>query len=53
MDELLHQLKQDAQLSPTRLKHRKYMSSNLMVLDEFGYDPLNREEARLLFRVVN
>jgi hypothetical protein len=29
------------------------MSSNLMVLDEFGYDPLNREEARLLFRVVN
>jgi len=53
VDELLHQLKQDAQLSPTRLKHRKYMSSNLMVLDEFGYDPLNREEARLLFRVVN
>lgn len=53
VDEFLYQLKRDAELSPTRLKHKKYMSSNLLILDEFGYQALNREEADLLFRVVN
>ncbi len=40
-------------LEPSQLKHRKYMSSNLVVLDEFGYQLMNREEANLFFRVVN
>jgi len=53
VDELLHQLRQDAELSPARLKHRKYMAANLIVLDEFGYEQLDRESANLLFRVVN
>jgi len=53
VDELMYQLKQDGHLSPTRLKHKKYMASNLLILDEFGYQPLDREEANLLFRVVN
>ena len=53
LDELMHQLKRDSELSPTRLKHRKYMSSNLVVIDEFGYQPLERDEANLFFRVVN
>jgi len=52
-DELLPQLRRDAELSPARLKHRKYMSANLMVLDEFGYEPLDRQAANLLFRVMN
>lgn len=53
IDELLHQLRQDAELSPTRLKHRKYMAANLLVLDEFGYEELDRQSANLLFRVIN
>lgn len=53
VDELLHQLKRDADFSPSRLKHRKYMASNLLVLDEFGYHTLSREEANWFFRVVN
>ena len=53
VDELLHQLRKDAELSPTRLKHRKYMAANLIVLDEFGYEQLDQESANLLFRVVN
>ena len=53
VDELLHQLRKDGQLSPSRLKHRKYMASNLIVLDEFGYQQLDRESANLLFRVIN
>lgn len=53
LDELMHQLKRDADMSPTKLKHRKYMSVNLVILDEFGYQPLDREESHLFFRVVN
>lgn len=53
VDELMYQLKQDMDVSPARLKHKKYMASNLLILDEFGYQPLDREAANLLFRVVN
>ena len=53
LDELMSQLKKDAELSPARLKHRKYMASNLVIIDEFGYQQLDREEANLFFRVVN
>lgn len=53
LDELMHQLKKDSDLSPARLKHRKYMAVNLVILDEFGYQQLDREESHLFFRVVN
>ena len=53
VDEFLYQLKQDEDVSPARLKHKKYMASNLLILDEFGYQSLDRQEANLLFRVVN
>lgn len=53
LDELMHQLKKDAQLDPSRLKHRKYMAVSLVIIDEFGYQQLDREEANLFFRVVN
>jgi DNA replication protein DnaC len=53
VDELVYQLKADANISPARLKHKKYMASNLFILDEFGYQPLDREAANLLFRVVS
>ncbi|MEK6237294.1 MAG: IS21-like element helper ATPase IstB [Planctomycetales bacterium] len=53
VDELMHQLKKDAEISPTRLKHKKYMASNLLIIDEMGFDPFTREEASLFFRVVS
>ncbi len=53
LDELMHQLKKDAEIDPMRLKYRKYMAVNLVVIDEFGYQKLNREESNLFFRVVN
>ena len=52
-DELLHQLKKDADISPARLKHKKYMASSLLIVDEFGYQAFDREESNLFFRVVN
>ncbi len=48
----MHQLKKDAEIDPMRLKYRKYMAVNLVVIDEFGYQQLNREESNLFFRVV-
>jgi len=53
LDELMHQLKKDAEIDPIRLKYRKYMAVNLVVIDEFGYQQLDREESNLFFRVVN
>ncbi len=53
LDELMHQLKKDAELSPAKLKYRKYMAVNLVIIDEFGYQALTREESNLFFRVVN
>jgi DNA replication protein DnaC len=53
VDEWMHQLKQDGAVHPMQLKHRKYMASNLLVLDEFGYQSMSREEANLFFRVVS
>ena len=53
LDELMHQLKRDADLEPMKLKHRKYMASSLVIIDEFGYQQLDRLEANLFFRVVN
>ncbi len=52
-DELLTAIKADALLPPTRLKGRKYMSSSLLLIDEMGFDPMNREEAGLFFRLVS
>ena len=53
LDELMHQLKRDADVSPARLKQRKYMASSLVIVDEFGYEQLDRQEANLFVRVVN
>lgn len=52
-DELLHQLKKDAEISPARLKHKKYMAASLLIVDEFGYQMFDRQESNLFFRVVN
>jgi DNA replication protein DnaC len=52
-DELMTALKADAHLPPARIKSRKYMSSSLLLVDEMGYDPMNREEASLFFRLVS
>jgi DNA replication protein DnaC len=53
VDELMTALKVDAALPPTRLKRRKYMSTALLLIDELGFDPMNRQEASLFFRLVS
>ena len=53
LDELLHALRKDAEISPTRLRGKKYMNTALVIVDEMGFQPLTRAEANLLFRMVS
>jgi len=53
LEDLLADLRKHAELPTTRMKHKKYMASNLLIIDELGFQTLTREEANLFFRVVN
>ncbi len=53
IEELLHDLRQDAQIAPARLRRRKYMNSALLIIDEVGFEAFSREEANLFFRLVS
>lgn len=51
-DELLALLRSDAELPPARWRRRKYLSSSLLVIDELGFEPMNREDASLFLHLV-
>jgi len=53
LDELMAALRRDAELSPSRLRRKKYLSASLLVIDEVGFDPMTRQEASLFFRLVS
>jgi len=53
VEELLHEMRQDAELAPRRLKRRKYMKAGLLIIDEMGFEPIDRQDATLLFRLVS
>jgi DNA replication protein DnaC len=53
LEDLLYVLKKQAEIPTERLKHKKYMAANLLVVDEMGFQALSREEANLFFRLVS
>lgn len=53
LEDLLAAMKRDADLSPTRLRRRKYMNVSLLIIDEVGFEPMSRAEASLFFRLVS
>jgi len=53
LEDLLHALKQDAEVPPRRLKGKKYNKTALLIIDEVGFQALTRPEAGLLFRLVS
>ncbi|NIR59276.1 MAG: ATP-binding protein, partial [Gammaproteobacteria bacterium] len=53
LEELMALLRADAHLAPARLRRRKYLSSALLIIDEMGFEPMNRSEASLFFRLVS
>jgi DNA replication protein DnaC len=53
LEELLAAMKRDAELTPTRLRQRKYMNVALVIIDEVGFEPMSRHQASLFFRLVS
>ncbi len=53
LEELLAVMRRDADLSPSRLRRKKYLNSALLIIDEMGFEPLSRQEASLFFRLVS
>jgi DNA replication protein DnaC len=53
LEELLSALRRDAELAPSRLRRKKYISTSLLIIDEVGFEPMSRQEASLFFRLVS
>ena len=53
LEELLVALRRDADLTPARLRRKKYLNTALLVIDEMGFEPMTRQEASLFFRLVS
>lgn len=53
LDDLLHTMKQDADVSPQRLRRKKYLNVSMLIIDEVGFQPMSRGEASLFFRLVS
>jgi DNA replication protein DnaC len=52
-DELIDSLRKDDQAGGRRLHRRRYMTAAVLVIDELGFQTLERREAQLLFKLVN
>jgi len=53
MDQLIHALITQEISSKSKTKLKKLYQSDLVIIDEVGFHPVNRNEANLLFGVVN
>lgn len=53
LDDLMHDLKKDAEVPPTRVKGKKYLRNAVLIIDEVGFRQLSRQEASLFFRLVS
>lgn len=51
-NELLVALKADADVPPNRLRRKKYLNTALLIIDELGFESMDRAEASLFFRLV-
>lgn len=53
LEELLAAMRRDADVSPSKLRRRKYLNVALLVVDEVGFEPMSRQDASLFFRLVS
>jgi DNA replication protein DnaC len=53
LEELLHQMRKDAAVSPQALKRKKYFNVSYLVVDEVGFEPMSQTDASLFFRLVS
>ena len=53
LEELLAAMRRDADVSPSKLRRRKYLNVALLVVDEVGFEPMSRQDASLFFCLVS
>ncbi len=53
LEELLHEMRKDAAVSPQVLRRKKYFNVSYLVVDEVGFEPMNQHDASLFFRLVS
>lgn len=53
MDQLIHALKTQEISVKSKYKLKRLFAADLVIIDEVGFQPVNRNEANLLFGVVN
>jgi DNA replication protein DnaC len=53
LEDLLHEMRKDAAVSPQALRRKKYFNVSYLVVDEVGFEPMSREDASLFFRLVS
>jgi len=53
MDQLIHTLKTQEISPKSKNKLKKLYQVDLVIIDEVGFQPVNRNEANLLFGVIN
>ena len=53
LEELLNAMRKDAGVTTSKLRRRKYVNVALLVVDEVGFEPMDRKDASLFFRLVS
>lgn len=53
LEDLLHEMRRDADVAPQRLRRRKYFTVAYLVVDEVGFEPMSPQDASLFFRLVS
>jgi DNA replication protein DnaC len=53
LEDLLHQMRKDADVAPARLRRKKYFGVSYLVVDEVGFEPMSAGDAGLFFRLVS
>ena len=53
LDDLLYTMKQEKDLSQRVLRRKKYASTALLIVDEVGFQSMDRTEASLFFRLIS
>ena len=53
LEDLLYEMRKDGDVSPQRLRRKKYFNVAYLVVDEVGFEPMTASDASLFFRLVS
>ncbi len=53
LEDLLYEMRKDADVAPRRLRRKKYFNVAYLIVDEVGFEPMDRGDASLFFRLIS